>query len=168
MFVGSQLFFLNAGATSRLQLCVLPVYRGGRVVVPAPRAGSVPVVTLRELVGGRVMRFIGTRLGANLCSIVTMAPPSSSVTRRWTISVHSSGRVYPDLTDSPVTITANLQSSRAQPAASRRRGGDPPWPLIVGALVCALSAAAVAWALIRRRDGRPLVRRSGAWAHRWR
>lgn len=134
---------------------MLPVYRGTREVTPAPRAGSIPVVTLRELGGTRVIRFPGTPLDSNLRSIVTMAPPPSSATRRWVVFVRASGHVYPDLVDPPVTITANLPS-RSQSPASGGHLSDPPWPLIVGAFVFILPDTAVARVLARGRAGRPL------------
>lgn len=133
---------------------MLPVYRGTREVTPAPRVGSIPFVTLRELGGMRVIRFVGTPLDSNLRSIVTLAPPPSSVTRRWVVSVRASGHVYPDLADPPVTITANRQS-RSQPAASGGQRNDPPRPLIVGALVIIVAATAVARVLARGRGRRP-------------
>jgi hypothetical protein len=121
-----QLFGLPAGATTRLELYVLPVcrayreigtagglsvYRADHQTVPAPRVGSVPVVILHEVGGTESMRFVGTALDQDLRSIVNVAVPPSAASKRWVVSVRASGHVYPDLTGPPLTTTANLPTA---------------------------------------------------------
>jgi hypothetical protein len=153
------LFGLPAGTTTRVQLDVSSVYSGSRLIVPAPRVGSVPVVTLREIGGAMVMRFVGTPLDHDWRSVVTITVPSSTVTRRWVVSVRASGRAYPDLIDPPVTITANLPSMsavlRSRPTASGPAGGNTQWPLLGASLV--LAAAVGGGALTRARRYRQRV-----------
>lgn len=169
-----QLFSLQSGSTTRLELYVLPVYRGeqciasspcsppvsGRELVPAPRVGSVPVVIFRLFGGAKVMRFAGTPLDRHLQSVVWVKLPRSSVSERWVISVRADGRAYPDLTDPPVTTVANESAPNVaavlSPTGAKRDSGTASWPLLaVIALIVLVGGFLVVW---KRRPGRRLPR----------
>jgi hypothetical protein len=152
-----QLFGLNSGSTTRLELHVLPVYRGerciasspcsppvsGRVLVPAPRVGSVPVVIFRLLGTTKTMRFVGTPLDRDLRSLVRVKLPHSSVSERWVISVHADGRVYPDLTDPVVSTVPDDSAPRVAalppPVRAEPDGGTLLWPFLGGIALIALA-----------------------------
>ncbi len=169
--VSPRLFGLPAGATTQLELYVLPVYRGDQEiapaaglpvyrpdgeVIPAPRVGSVPIVILREVGGVKIMRFVGTALDPRLRSDVKVAVPASAVSRRWSVSVRASGHVYPDLTDPPLTTIANLtpRSAASRPQAGGERRGERWWPPPVVALACGMTATVLARVRTRRRGPR--------------
>lgn len=164
-----QLLALPLGQTARVQLLVLPMYRGGplgpREVTPAPAAGSVPVVTLRQLGGGRVLRFTGTPLDRRGESVVWVRLPASSAPQRWEVWVGAGGHLYPDLVDSSVidrSATPAATPNQAAPlgatsAARGHSGSSPAWPFVLGGL--ALAAVACGFALDRAgRVGRMLPR----------
>ena len=136
----------SSGSTTRLELYVLPVYRGdqcfasspcsppvfGRELVPAPRVGSIPVVSFRLLGGAKMMGFVGTPLDRDLRSVVWVKLPRASVSKRWVISVRADGRVYPDLVDPPVTTVPDESAPNVaaglSPAGARRASGAAAWP----------------------------------------
>jgi hypothetical protein len=131
-----------------------PVYEPTQEIVPSPRIGSVPVVTLREVGGRGVIRFVGSPLDRDFSSVVWIKPSSSDSQRRWVVSVRASGHVYPDLVDPPLTTMPNLPNAPVaprvhQPAPAGRRH-DPSWLAFVVAVGCLLSGAAV---VLRRRSG---------------
>jgi hypothetical protein len=120
------------------------------VVIPAPRAGSVPVVSLRLLSGRRVLRFTGAPLegSAPPHSVVWIKVPASNVSQQWDVSVRAGGHVYPDLIDRPVTSTATPRTPavirRLSAASGLRPGPDPVWPFVLGGLTVVAAAGALA------------------------
>jgi hypothetical protein len=163
MFV-PQLLTLPSGQATRLHLDVLPLVRGVRVVIPAPRAGSVPVVSLRLLSGRRVLRFTGAPLEgpAPPHSVVWIKLPVSNVSQQWDVSVRAGGHVYPDLIDRPVTSMATPHAPavirRMSGASGHPPGPDPAWPFVLGGLTLVAAAGALAlgragpfgWRTVRR------------------
>lgn len=172
----AQLTDLQSGSTTRLQLYVLPVYRGvecieaspcspslsGRVRVPAPRVGSVPVVSFRLLGGTKVERFAGTPLDRHGRSLVEVTLPRSRVSSRWAISVRADGRVYPVPIDSPVTVDPGASLLRPAGAATSTgatgAGGVGPGLWVAGTVVAIIGG--VLLVVRQRRVGRRLPRRA--------
>ena len=171
-----QLFSLRSGSTTRLELYVLPVYRGdqcfasspcsppvfGRELVPAPRVGSIPVVSFRLLGGAKMMGFVGTPLDRDLRSVVWVKLPRASVSKRWVISVRADGRVYPDLVDPPVTTVPDESAPNVaaglSPAGARRASGAAAWPWLAGIAFIALVGGCLV--LRATRSGRRLLGRA--------
>jgi hypothetical protein len=129
------------GKPMTFQLLVMPLYdQSGRVTVPSPRAGSVPVLVLRSRQTGEVVRFAGTPLsgggeGGRPAS-VRITIPVRRTQQTWKISVTADRRTYPDL------MQGDLIVLRTSPAAATSR---PPagltWPFVgAGLLVIALGA----------------------------
>ena len=170
-----QLLTLPSGHPTRAQLSILPVYRNGPFgpseMIPAPAAGSLPVVTLSMPGGQPMLRFTGTPLNRQGHSVVWITLPASIAPQRRKVVVRSGGHVYPDPIDSaagqskaPAAAVSHPAAARHQPAqispASARRaqrGASRAWPFLLGGL--ALAAAAWGVALKRvRRVGRMLPR----------
>jgi hypothetical protein len=172
-----QLLRPQSGSRTRLELYVLPVYRGeqciasspcsppvsGRELVPAPPVGSVPVVIFRSFGGATVMRFVGTPLDRDLRSVVWVTLPRASVAERWVISVRADGRVYPDVTDSPVTTvsdeSAPSMATLPPPTGARVDSNPPPWPLLAGIVLLVLAGGVLVVGRTKRRGWR-LTRRA--------
>jgi hypothetical protein len=137
------------GQPTTVHLLVMPLYdHSGRVVVPGPRAGSVPVVVLRSRQTREVLRFVGTRLsggeeGGRPAS-VRITVPVRRTQQTWKISVIADGRPYPDLMQGDLIVV------RTSPAASPdRHRAALVWPFVgAGLLVIVLGGALIA---MRRR-----------------
>ena len=137
------------GQPMTFQLLVMPLYdQSGRVTVPSPRAGSVPVVVLRSRQTGELVRFAGTPLSGSgeggRPASVRITIPVRRTQQTWKISVAADGRTYPDL------MQGDLIVLRTSPAAPTSR---PPaalvWPFVgAGLLAIALGGALIA---MRRR-----------------
>jgi hypothetical protein len=140
------------GQPTTFQLLVMPLHgKSGRATVPAPRAGSVPVVVLRSRQTGEVMRFAGTPLsgggeGGRLAS-VRMTIPVRHTQQTWKISVTVGGRSYPDLMQGDLIVV------RTSPVtATGRHRAAVVWPFVgAGLLVIVLVGGLIA---TRRRAGR--------------
>lgn len=170
-----QLSAVPLGGAAQVQLYVssvlragLPLLGGGRELIPAPVVGSVPVVRLRPLSGGHVLRFTGTPLDQHRHSVVWIRLPSAVGSQRWQVSVRAGGHVYPDLVDSSVNDASTAPTApasepapiRPSPAPTGRPDrGSPAWAFVLGGLAI---AAATGGALNRaRRVGRQLPRGAG-------
>ncbi len=168
-----QLLSLQPGSRTKLVLYVLPVYRGeqclasapcsppvaDRVLVPAPRIGSTPVVIFRLIGNRKMVRFVGSPLDRHLRSVVWVRLPRANAPERWAISARADRHVYPDLIDSPLSVLphqgATNVSAVLRPAAVS--GSRPPsWALVVGIVL--LLGGVVAVVRTKRRGWRPARR----------
>lgn len=133
------------GQPMTFQLLVMPLYdQSGRVTVPGPRAGSVPVVVLRSRQTGEVVRFVGKPLsgggeGGRLAS-VPIAIPVRRTQQTWKISVTADGRTYPDLMQGDLIV---VRTSAIAPTSRHRVA--LAWPLVPsGLLAIVLGGALIA------------------------
>jgi hypothetical protein len=164
MFV-PHLSILLPGQPQTVRLFVLPVYSGWREVVPAPKTGTVPVVTMRSRGTGRMLRFRGTPIrrisgGPFTDSIVRIILPHSSASQTWEVSVSAGGRAYPSELDSRVTIPGEptSPSNLAHPVTGSRGAEALGWPVVLAALMVAVGAGFV---LTRGRRASPRLDAGG-------
>jgi hypothetical protein len=145
-----QLIVLIPGQPTNVHLWVMPEYdNSGHQVLPAPRAGSRPVVSLRSRQTGEVVKFVGTGLPANegaQPATVRITLPVRRTVQTWDATVRADGRTYRDEMGGPVTV-AQAPAPPAGGTAGGAGGSVPAWPFALAGLLAAITGGAL---LLRR------------------
>jgi hypothetical protein len=142
---------LTPGSPTSVHLWVLAVVdNNGREVVPAPRAGSVPVIMFRSQQTGEVVRFTGTRLSQGegfhpATAVITV--PLRRTAQTWQVSVRAGGHTYPDVGQPTLPV---LASSLPEVPPPTHHASPPAWPFALAGLVVALLGGG--W-IVRRHRG---------------
>ena len=142
---------LTPGRPTTVHLYVLAVVDdNGREVVPAPRAGSVPVIMFRSQQTGEVVRFTGTRLSQGegfhpATAVITV--PLRRTGQTWQVSVRAGGRTYPDVGQPTLLV---LAVSLPEVPAPMHDASSPAWPFALAGLLVALLGGGL---IVRRHRG---------------
>jgi hypothetical protein len=130
---------LTPGSPTSVHLWVLAVVdNNGREVVPAPRAGSVPVIMFRSQQTGEVVRFTGTRLSQGegfhpATAVITV--PLRRTPQTWQVSVRAGGHTYPDVGQPTLPV---LAVSLPEVPPPTHHASSPAWPFALAGLLVAL------------------------------